>query len=460
MAENTGAQQQEGRGSSVKPARKPIKRKQLVSVRRGAAELAEDQATESGLLQRRAAVRQLSGDEVASAPAGPEARMESRFAHDFSQVRTHTVAPETGSAVQPGIELSEVRVHTDSQRALQIGAQAYAEGGDIHFAPGQFRPNTAAGQQLIGHELAHVVQQQQGRVAPTTQVEGLAVNDDPGLERQADSWGRELGRIPWALWEAGPEGRKAGQSAGQSIQRWGGVIQRTGPTLSAVSFTTSGGGPIKAKPYPGGKFFIIESTPFTASGTVRVKGGTDEEAGDWEVGFGQTMRGQSRFTALYAGSKRVGSKGFTISTPKRDALKGSREPWYDSQKKNAPGLAWFEKTNSTASTSLWDQPEIPVPKETPDGEGKLMRTEGKTSFTTFLIARKFSAPNTIKFLNWAAWEVDYGATFQEGADGKRVLNRATGATSGKGTGSGQGSATPILRGDLANTAVKAAYKWL
>jgi hypothetical protein len=456
MADNTGAQQQEGRGSSVKPAHKPVKRKQLVSVRRGAAESAEDQVTGGGTSLQRAAVRRLSGDAAGAEPAAPGARTESRFAYDFSRVRTHTVAPETGPTIQPAIELPEVRVHTDSQKALRIGAQAYAEGSDVHFAPGQFRPNTAAGQQLIGHELAHVVQQQQGRVAPTTQVEGVAVNDDPGLEREADSWGQTLGRIPWAVWEAGPEGRKSGQSTGQSIQRWGGVVQRTGPEFSTVGFTTSGGAPIKVRSYPEEGVVRIESAEFEASGTVRAKGGTDEEAGDWEVGFGQTMRGPSTFRASYMGSKRISSKGFTVPTPKRDALKRAREPWYSSR---GDGVAWFEKTNSTVSVSLWDQPDVPAPMATPDEKGKLVSTEGKTSFTTYLIARKYNAPHTIKYLNWAAWEVDYGATFGEGKEGTRVPKRITGATRGKGTGSGKGPHAPILRGQVANDAVVAAFKW-
>ena len=43
-------------------------------------------------------------------------------------------------------------------------ALAYTQGTDIHFAPGQFEPDTSAGQQLLGHELTHVIQQAEGRV--------------------------------------------------------------------------------------------------------------------------------------------------------------------------------------------------------------------------------------------------------------------------------------------------------
>lgn len=94
-------------------------------------------------------------------------RMESAFATDFSSVR----------------------VHPDSSQAPEVGALAYTQGTDIHFAPGQFKPETSSGRQLLGHELAHVVQQQEGRVQPTTEIGGMPVNDDVSLEHEADVLG-------------------------------------------------------------------------------------------------------------------------------------------------------------------------------------------------------------------------------------------------------------------------------
>lgn len=61
-------------------------------------------------------------------------------------------------------------------------------------APGQLKPDTTTGQQLLGHELAHVVQQAEGRVQPTTEVGGIAVNDDVGLEHEADVLGARAAR--------------------------------------------------------------------------------------------------------------------------------------------------------------------------------------------------------------------------------------------------------------------------
>ncbi|PWK11536.1 DUF4157 domain-containing protein [Tumebacillus permanentifrigoris] len=100
-------------------------------------------------------------------PENVQAKMESAFQTDFSDVNIHV-----------GSEASDV------------GAHAYAQGNDIHFAQGKFDPQTQSGQELLGHELAHVVQQRQGRVQPNTEVAGLPVNDDPALEQEADQLGR------------------------------------------------------------------------------------------------------------------------------------------------------------------------------------------------------------------------------------------------------------------------------
>ena len=86
-------------------------------------------------------------------------------------------------------DFSDVKIHADSGKATEVGALAYTQGSDIHFAPGQYHPSDQSGQALLGHELTHVVQQREGRVQPTTQMAGLPVNDDEGLESEADSFG-------------------------------------------------------------------------------------------------------------------------------------------------------------------------------------------------------------------------------------------------------------------------------
>ncbi|WP_202929042.1 eCIS core domain-containing protein [Chitinophaga agri] len=83
-----------------------------------------------------------------------------------------------------GMDMSDVKVHYNSSQPAQLNAHAYAQGTDIHVAPGQ--------EQHLPHEAWHVVQQKQGRVQATTQLkENVPVNDDAGLEAEADVMGQK-----------------------------------------------------------------------------------------------------------------------------------------------------------------------------------------------------------------------------------------------------------------------------
>src|SRR4051794_37133788 len=65
-----------------------------------------------------------------------------------------------------GHDLSAVRVHTDptaGRLPSAVGAAALARGTDIVFAPGWYAPHTPAGRWLIGHEVAHLLQQRRPR---------------------------------------------------------------------------------------------------------------------------------------------------------------------------------------------------------------------------------------------------------------------------------------------------------
>ncbi len=61
-----------------------------------------------------------------------------------------------------GADFSGVRVHTDTQSAQlnrSIQAKAFTTGQDIFFGQGTYNPASRGGQELIAHELTHVVQQ-------------------------------------------------------------------------------------------------------------------------------------------------------------------------------------------------------------------------------------------------------------------------------------------------------------
>jgi hypothetical protein len=83
-------------------------------------------------------------------------------------------------------DLSDVRVHTDEgadRLNRSVSARAFATGTDVYFARGEYNPGSAAGDKLIAHELAHVVQQ---RGAPSG---GPLTVSNPGdaLESEADA---------------------------------------------------------------------------------------------------------------------------------------------------------------------------------------------------------------------------------------------------------------------------------
>ena len=81
-----------------------------------------------------------------------------------------------------GISMDDVKVNYNSANPAQLHAHAYAQGKDIHVSPGQ--------EKHVPHEAWHVVQQKQGRVKATTQLkESVPVNDDKGLENEADVMG-------------------------------------------------------------------------------------------------------------------------------------------------------------------------------------------------------------------------------------------------------------------------------
>ncbi|MCM1157432.1 MAG: DUF4157 domain-containing protein [Bacteroidales bacterium] len=82
--------------------------------------------------------------------------------------------------VKSGLSFADVRVHYNSDKPAKVGALAYTMGNQVYMGPGQ--------EKHLSHELGHVAQQKQGRVAVTKTEAGLRVNDDAALEREADEF--------------------------------------------------------------------------------------------------------------------------------------------------------------------------------------------------------------------------------------------------------------------------------
>lgn len=82
-----------------------------------------------------------------------------------------------------GFSMDNVRVHYNSSKPATVQALAYTQGTDIHVAPGQ--------EKCLPHEAWHVAQQMAGRVSPTTNINGMPVNDNAALEHEADVMGEK-----------------------------------------------------------------------------------------------------------------------------------------------------------------------------------------------------------------------------------------------------------------------------
>lgn len=102
-----------------------------------------------------------------------------------------------------GADFSGVRVH-EGDHAETVGALAFAQGEHLHFQPGAYDPHSEAGRELIGHELAHVVQQGGSAGPPLRKGE---VNAAPGLEAEADTLGaRAAAGEPAQVRQSAPSG--------------------------------------------------------------------------------------------------------------------------------------------------------------------------------------------------------------------------------------------------------------
>jgi len=146
------------------------------------------------IVQRRAAAQQ--------APQPPMQRIAANAVLVPQTLANRASGP--GQPLQPDVRqkmealfrtsFADVRVHVGPHVAA-IGALAFTQSTNIHFAPGQYDPFTARGHHLLGHELTHVVQQRTGRVRNPFQ-SGVAIVHDRSLEAEAERMGIRAATAP------------------------------------------------------------------------------------------------------------------------------------------------------------------------------------------------------------------------------------------------------------------------
>jgi hypothetical protein len=128
-----------------------LQMKPVSSIQQGAMEEEEELQMKS-LVQRQ--------ENIGGGEASTDLDSSIQSARGSGQSLDPNLQAKMGEAM--GADFSGVKVHTDSQSDQlnkSIQAKAFTTGQDVFFRQGAYEPNSRGGQELIAHELTHVVQQ-------------------------------------------------------------------------------------------------------------------------------------------------------------------------------------------------------------------------------------------------------------------------------------------------------------
>lgn len=151
------------------------------------------QASDPGQLPAPSVVHEVLRASGQSLDPATRGFMESRFDHDFSQVRVHADAKAAESA-------------------QAVSALAYTAGRHVVFGAGQYAPGTNEGRRLLAHELTHVVQQAtaSSRLRSADSVSSSVGSE--GLQRKPDERRQEEKRREQRLEELARDPGRAHQA--------------------------------------------------------------------------------------------------------------------------------------------------------------------------------------------------------------------------------------------------------
>lgn len=150
-----------------------------------------------------------------------------------------------------GYSFGDVRIHYHSDKPMQVGAAAYTMGHDVYLGTGQ--------EKYLGHELGHVLQQKRTQIPPNIQYKGIAINNDPGLEREADMLAAHAMEFPTTPPHFGEHKKTSAPDNSKSIAqmakwRWSARTKN----WNYVSGTVVSGSPTRSGRYDGE---IYDDTP-------------------------------------------------------------------------------------------------------------------------------------------------------------------------------------------------------
>jgi hypothetical protein len=151
----------------------------------------EDELQMKSLIQRR--------EDVGGGVASTDLESSIQSARGSGQSLDGSLSEKLGQAM--GADFSGVKVHTDSQSDQlnkSIQAKAFTTGQDVFFRQGAYDPSSRGGQELIAHELTHVVQQgsaKKNAVQKTSSINSIQIVPNTSIQRETemeeDDWSRE-----------------------------------------------------------------------------------------------------------------------------------------------------------------------------------------------------------------------------------------------------------------------------
>src|ERR1700680_3921390 len=166
---------------------------------------------------------QASVQRKAANPSSQSATIAPPIVHEVLNSPGQPLDGATRSHFEPrfGYDFSRVRVHTGdkaAESAQAVGAFAETVVTQVVFESGRYAPGTKAGQELLAHELGHVVQQQRAGSSENGLPATLPIGEqDNRSEREAESWARTIAQ---ASKSQSPEGaRTSAAPVSHQLQR-------------------------------------------------------------------------------------------------------------------------------------------------------------------------------------------------------------------------------------------------
>ena len=188
-----------------------------------------NEATQA-LVQRRSGVGMEGGD------------LDATLAHQIQSARGGGTSLDgrlgTRMSTALGTDFSAVRVHHDAQSDTlnrSLNAKAFTLGNDIFFSHGAYQPGSSGGQQLIAHELTHVVQQG-GAKGNKLQAKLSVGPADDHYEREADQVAQSVLRMSGSS-------RPAAHASRTGVQRFWNPFKKknSAPSPQYSRFPSAGG---------------------------------------------------------------------------------------------------------------------------------------------------------------------------------------------------------------------------